>query len=138
MSSAASFADLILLGGHLHTLDPKHPSATAVAIADGLIIAIGDDQEMRDWRGRRAETINLDGAYLAPGLVDGHSHPVWGTQFSAGVDLSHCDDLAAVRAALASAAETTPSDGWIRGWGLRPERLWHRTDHPRCDRRRAR
>jgi predicted amidohydrolase YtcJ len=120
MTFAGSFADLILLGGHLHTLDPNHPSATAVAIADGLIVAVGDDREMRDWHGRRTETINLDGANLTPGLVDGHCHPIWGTLFSAGVDLSHCDDLAAVRDALAAAAETTPIDGWIRGWGLDP------------------
>jgi predicted amidohydrolase YtcJ len=120
MSSASGFADLILLGGRLHTLDRNHPRATAVAIADGRITAVGDDDEMRDWRGSRTETIDLAGASLTPGLVDGHSHPIWGTEFSAGVDFSHCADLAAVRAALRTAAEATPGNGWVRGWGLDP------------------
>jgi predicted amidohydrolase YtcJ len=120
MNTAGSFADLILLGGHIHTLDPDRPGASAVAVAGGRIIAVGDDLDMSDWRGRRTQTIDLDGASLTPGLVDGHTHPIWGVEFTAGVDLSGCADLAALRAALAGAAATTPGGGWIRGWGLDP------------------
>ena len=120
MNTAGSFADLILLGGHIHTLDPDRPGASAVAVAGGRIIAVGDDLDMSDWRGRRTQTIDLDGASLTPGLVDGHTHPIWGVEFTAGVDLSGCADLAALRAALAGAAAATPGGGSIRGWGLDP------------------
>ena len=37
--------DTILFNGRITTLDPAHPSATAVAINKGLFSAVGDDLE---------------------------------------------------------------------------------------------
>ncbi|MGO4622973.1 hypothetical protein AB4Z34_28330 [Ensifer sp. 2YAB10] len=36
--------DLILHNGLVTTLDRANPTATAVAIADGLILSVGDDR----------------------------------------------------------------------------------------------
>ncbi len=40
-------ADLAVLGAAIRTLDPARPHATAVAVRDGLIVAVGDDAEVR-------------------------------------------------------------------------------------------
>jgi predicted amidohydrolase YtcJ len=108
-------ADLIITGARVRTLDPGRPQATAVAVRDGVIAAVGDEAVVRDWRGRDTEIVRLDGAHLVPGLVDAHSHPVWGLEMATGTDLSGVRDLAALRTALAAAERI---DGWVIGYGL--------------------
>ncbi|WP_406161150.1 amidohydrolase [Streptomyces sp. NBC_01005] len=110
-----SAADLLLTGARVRTLDPDRPEATAVAVKDGLITAVGDEAGLREWRGSGTEHIDLSGATLTPGLVDAHSHPVWGLEMATGTDLTAVRDLGQLRAALAGAERT---EGWIVAWGL--------------------
>ena len=39
--------ELFLVNGRFHTQDPSYPRATAVAIRDGRLWAVGDDEEIR-------------------------------------------------------------------------------------------
>ncbi|MET7474791.1 amidohydrolase [Streptomyces sp. NPDC005648] len=107
--------DLILTGAEVRTLDPERPYATAVAVRDGVIAAVGDETDVREWRGPGTEVVTLAGAHLVPGLVDAHSHPVWGLEMATGLDLSGVTDLAGLRAAVAGAERI---DGWVIGYGL--------------------
>ncbi|MEV6951272.1 amidohydrolase [Streptomyces sp. NPDC051183] len=109
-------ADTVLTGARVRTLDPARPEARAVALADGLITAVGDEHDVRDWRGPGTEVIDLGGATLTPGLTDAHSHPVWGIEMATGTDLSAVRDLDGLRAAL-RAARRAPGD-WVVGFGL--------------------
>jgi predicted amidohydrolase YtcJ len=122
-----AWADLLIVDAHVRTLDPRRPVASAVAVAGGEIVDVGDLDDLRRWRGARTEVVDLGGATLTPGLVDGHTHPVLGASTTRGVDLSACTDLDALRRVLAAtldagtvgdAADT--GDGWILGWGLDP------------------
>ncbi|GLX53164.1 amidohydrolase [Streptomyces hygroscopicus subsp. hygroscopicus] len=108
-------ADLVLTGARVRTLDPDRPTATAVAVHGGLITAVGEAADVRDWRGPGTEVVELGGAHLVPGLVDSHSHPVWGLEMATGVDLSDVRELAGLRAALAGAERI---GGWVLGHGL--------------------
>jgi predicted amidohydrolase YtcJ len=67
-------ADVVLVNGHVVTLDPGRPRATAVAIAGDRIVAVGGDAEIRHRRDRRTRVIDLHGATVVPGLVDTHAH----------------------------------------------------------------
>ena len=49
---------------------------SAMAIADGAIVALGDDA--LEWTTRFDETIDLDGGTAIPGFRDGHAHPLSG------------------------------------------------------------
>ncbi|MFG2830621.1 amidohydrolase [Streptomyces sp. NPDC048434] len=111
-------ADTVLTGARVRTLDPARPWAEAVAVKDGRIAAVGDGRDVRDWRGAATEVIDLAGATLTPGLVDGHSHPVWGVEIATGLDLSGIRDLDGLRSALATAARALAPGGWLTGWGL--------------------
>ncbi|QNS06610.1 amidohydrolase [Streptomyces xanthii] len=109
-------ADLLLTDTRIRTLNPHQPEATALAVKDGRIAALGDTATLtRDWSGPGTERLSLAGATVTPGFVDSHSHPVWGLQMSAGADLTGVQDLDALRAALRSAPRI---DGWVIGWGL--------------------
>ncbi|MET9802651.1 amidohydrolase [Streptomyces sp. NPDC006368] len=108
-------ADLVLTGATVRTLDPARPHATAVAVRDGLIAAVGEASDVRDWTGPGTETVDLAGATLTPGLTDSHSHPVWGLEMATGLDLSAVTDLDGLRTALRGAART---GDWVVAHGL--------------------
>ncbi|MFI6283483.1 amidohydrolase [Streptomyces sp. NPDC051018] len=110
-----SAADVVLTGAKVRTLDPARPYATAVAVKDGLIAAVGDEADVRDWSGSGTETVDLSGATLTPGLTDAHSHPVWGMELATGADLSKIRDLGELLTALRT---TERIDGWVIGYAL--------------------
>ncbi|MEU7489213.1 amidohydrolase [Streptomyces sp. NPDC042319] len=113
--------DLAVLSARL--LDPVTGTFlphTALAAAGGRITRLGDDREIRALAGPGTTVLELKGAVVTPGLVDGHMHPVTGAHRTLGVDLSGCADLAAVREALARERRTLRPGEWLRGWGLDP------------------
>lgn len=67
-------ADLIFLNGNLITMEESQPLAEAMAIRDGMIAAIGTNDEIRAYQDSDTATIDLQGRTLMPGFVDGHSH----------------------------------------------------------------
>lgn len=110
--------DLLLHGARIRTLDPARPAATAVAIADGRVVALGDDAELLPLAGPSTETIDLDGAAVVPGLIDSHTHPFKGALDARGADLMGATTLDEVRRRVAEeAARCAPGD-WVLGFGL--------------------
>ncbi|WP_370411225.1 amidohydrolase [Streptomyces fradiae] len=94
---------------------------TALAVSEtGRIAALGDDREIRALAGPDTEVIDLGGAVLTAGLVDGHLHPVTGAELTHGLDLSRCTGLDEVRTALAGAVRELGRGDWLFGWGLDP------------------
>ncbi|MFC8957664.1 amidohydrolase [Streptomyces sp. NPDC057101] len=113
---------LVLLSARL--LDPGTGAflpETALAVSDdGRIAALGDDREIRALAGPDTTVVDLAGAVVTPGLVDGHVHPVSGAELTHGLDLSYCADLDDVREALAREVRTLDRGAWLFGWGLDP------------------
>ena len=68
--------DLVLVNGHVITMDRTRPEASAVAIRNGTIAAVGDDAAARAAAGPGAEVIDLRGRTATPGLIDAHAHPM--------------------------------------------------------------
>ena len=102
---------------HILTQDPSHPVASAVAFANGSILALDDAARALP----ADETWDAGGRTLTPGFNDAHSHTVWFGQTLLEVDLSQVATPADVYSALA-AAETNP-DGWVIASGFRPSAL---------------
>ncbi|MBS1894796.1 MAG: amidohydrolase [Actinobacteria bacterium] len=117
-SAQVTGADLILLDGDVRTLDPSAPHASALAIADGHLIAVGDEAEAIALRRADTEVIDLGGAAVTPGIVDSHIHAFPTDLFLGGVDMTDAGSLDEVRAALAAAADRAGPGGWITGYGL--------------------
>jgi len=81
VSQAAEPAERIIRGGPIVTVDPARPTAEAVAISGGRIVAVGTEAEVMPHRGPNTVVTELAGRTLVPGFVDGHSH------FAAVVDV---------------------------------------------------
>ena len=71
-------ADQIYQGGKILTMDANMLNAEAIAIKDGRILAIGSDQEVLNLAGPCTKTTNLYGRFVMPGLVESHTHALWG------------------------------------------------------------
>ena len=99
-SQAPRPADMILVNGNVITVDDAQPRARAVAIADGRILAVGTDAEVRAHETAATRVIDLGGRTVVPGLADNHFHSAGG---GAGVDLSGARTLAEVLSAIAAA-----------------------------------
>src|SRR5512134_2763662 len=65
---------MILRNGRITTLDRAKPAANAIAIADGEILAVGDEREILPLAGPRTQAIDLGGRTVIPGLIDSHTH----------------------------------------------------------------
>ncbi|NGO73007.1 amidohydrolase family protein [Streptomyces boncukensis] len=112
---------LILLSGRL--LDPVSGGLlpeSALAVSGGRIADLGDDRRIRALADSATTVVDLKGAVVTPGLVDGHLHPVMGAELTRGLDLSGCTTLDGVRSALAREAAALRPGAWLHAWGLDP------------------
>lgn len=72
--TARSSSDTIFTGGPILTMEDTAPTAEAVAVRNGVIVAVGSLDAARAAVGRNAQTVNLDGRTLLPGFFDPHGH----------------------------------------------------------------
>lgn len=70
---AANPADLIIHGGPILTMAGDNPEyVEAVAIDDGLIVYVGDESGLDEFRGSDTVEKDLGGRPMLPGFVDPH------------------------------------------------------------------
>lgn len=65
--------ELILFNGTIITLEKSQPKASALAIAQGRIVAIGNDADILAIN-HNTELIDLNGQTVVPGFTDAHVH----------------------------------------------------------------
>lgn len=78
MSEAQEVADTIYTGGPILTVNDAQPSAEAVAVKDGRVLAVGDLSDLLARQGDATKVFDLDGRTMLPGFVDSHGHVVMG------------------------------------------------------------
>ena len=59
------------------TMEPSLPEASAVAVADGRIVAVGSLDSMTYWSNQKTTTINtrFKDKVIMPGFIEPHVHP---------------------------------------------------------------
>ena len=68
-------ADVIYTGGDIVTINDGQPSAEALAVKGGKILAVGERQAIEGrHKGGKTKMIDLAGKTLLPGFLDAHSH----------------------------------------------------------------
>jgi len=115
---AIPVADTILLRARIYTGNPNQPWAQAVAIRDGKIMQVGDDDAINKLRGAVTEVIEGQGHLVLPGFVDCHIHFLDGSLSLGRVNLEGAKDTAEIQQRLRDYAAKHSGTGWIlgRGW----------------------
>ena len=67
-------ADSVYVGGTILTMNPSNDEASAVAVLDGRIVAVGDDAAIMATAGDDTNVVDLTGKTLMPGFIDAHGH----------------------------------------------------------------
>lgn len=118
-------ATLVLRGGKVRTMDANARIATAVAIRDNKIVAIGSDRDIARYVRTGTQVIELDGRTVMPGFIDAHVHPAVGAERLAqcsvdGVQLA-VGDIVAYALSDCLPGETNPApDKWIQIANVNP------------------
>ena len=81
-------ADTLFIHGHIYTGNPRAPWASAVSVSGTRIEAIGTDAAVLKHRSSRAQVIDLHGQTVIPGIVDSHTHVLYGAYALHGLNLS--------------------------------------------------
>ena len=85
---ALGAADLLVVNARIFTANPQ-PFAEALAVEDGRILAVGDEAGLRALADGDSQVVDLGGKRLMPGLIDTHSHAVFGGLELAGADMGN-------------------------------------------------
>ncbi len=113
-------ADLIVYGTVL-TVDAALPTAEALAVSDGRIVAVGERADVASFIGPDTETVELGEGCVMPGFVEAHGHPLLEAVVLADrivdirpVTLPDADDV--VAAVRAEVAKRGPEGAFLNGW----------------------
>ncbi|MFL2539132.1 MAG: amidohydrolase [Candidatus Rariloculaceae bacterium] len=105
-------ADLVVLGGTFHTMDPEIRDVDAMAIRGNRILAVGTQQDLEGLIGPTTRVIQADGMTVTPGFIDAHSHPLMANEaVSVNVDFRRISE---VQDALIEQAAKTPPGQWVQ------------------------
>jgi predicted amidohydrolase YtcJ len=109
----------ILTGTHLRPSDPSPTPATvtAIAIANGKILAAGTDADLLKLKGPKTKVIDLQGAFAMPGFNDAHTHIGEAGRQKLSVNLVGVHSLAEMQQRIRAYVATAQPGTWIQGGG---------------------
>jgi predicted amidohydrolase YtcJ len=109
--------DTVIQRARIYTLDPAMPWAQSLAIHDGRIIWVGDDDQSRDYIGETTTVLDGSGRFMLPGFIDSHNHIRLGSDADC-VQLAGASSLAEIRARITGWMHDHPDTDWIEAEGL--------------------
>ncbi len=136
--------DIVFHNGVLHTLDPRYPDPTALAVTGKYISALGSDGDIVALAGPDTRVINLEGRLLLPGFWDTHFHFFEWAKNLDSLELAKAESFSQMAAMVEQRAVLVEPGTWILGQGFNesewPEnKMPHRHDldraapgHPVC------
>jgi predicted amidohydrolase YtcJ len=113
-------ADVVITGTVL-TVDDARPTAEALAVADGRIVAVGTRSDIADFVGADTRTVDVGDGCVMPGFVEAHGHPLMEALALSDrivdirpVTLRDADDVLA--AVGREAAKRGAAGAYLNGW----------------------
>src|SRR5881409_2572133 len=116
LAACARQADILVTGGMVWTgLSNGAPQKGAVALANGKILAVGDNAQIARYAGPKTQAIQADGGLVLPGFTDGHTHFIDGGFQLASVDLRNAAAPKEFIRRIKDYAKTLKPGEWITG-----------------------
>ncbi|WP_192347957.1 amidohydrolase [Algoriphagus sp. Y33] len=112
-------ADLIFTNGVIYTVNEDQPKAEAVAVKNGMIIAVGSAEEIEKHKAENTEVIDLQGNTMTPGIIESHAHLMGIGYNKLELDLMYVKTYDELVEKVAQAVAQAKPGEWITGRG------WH-------------
>ncbi len=114
---------ILYINGRIYPCDSLIKKAQAVAIADGRIMQVGENESLKKLIRDGYEVIDLGNKCVLPGFIDAHLHLLALGRSFKRVNLDGVDSLDMVKKILAEFASRLTGDQWLfgRGWN---KNLW--------------
>jgi predicted amidohydrolase YtcJ len=112
-------ADQVYINGIVYTVDEYNPKSEAVAVKDGLILAVGTTEDIQSLIGRHTAVIDLGGKTMTPGFIESHAHLMGIGYNKLEIDLMYVQTYDELIEKVAEAAAKAEPGEWITGRG------WH-------------
>jgi predicted amidohydrolase YtcJ len=117
----------IFRGGTVVTVEEGQPLAEAVAVGGGRILAVGPEAEIMALAAPETKIVDLNGATLLPGFIDGHGHFMNAPQIVSWVNVSgppvgpvtSIEDIVTTIRAFMDDRQPAPGE-WVIGYGYDP------------------
>ncbi len=113
-------ADVVITGTVL-TVDDARPTAEALAVADGRIVAVGTRSDVAEFVGADTQTIDFGDGCVMPGFIEAHGHPLMEALALSDrivdirpVTVPNADDV--VEAVRRETAARGASGAYLNGW----------------------
>lgn len=112
--------ELIMINGHITTMDSSNPNAEAVAVNSGKIAAVGSSDYILSLKTSDTKVIDLKGKMLLPGFNDSHMHLLNYGSSLMKADLIGAKSIEEVieKTKRFAASQNLKPDEWIQGRGF--------------------
>ncbi len=108
-------ADAVYVNAKVYTVDSDNSWASALAVTDGKIVAVGNDEDVMAHAGDATTVVDLDGRMMMPGIHDTHIHAaIAGVQKQLQCNFQSFD-INEVLEILKTCIAETPEGKWVRG-----------------------
>ena len=117
-------ADLVLKNGEVYTMTTDRPWARAVAIRGNTVMAVlAEDAEADRYVGPSTRVVDLQGRFVVPGFIDGHTHFNAAGALVNDVNLMTVADDEGLKKEIQRVAGIVGPGEWITGglWGAYEE-----------------
>lgn len=125
-------ATLVLRNGTIETLNPLQPEVEALAVRDGRIEALGSNAAIAHYIGAGTKVLDLHGAFVTPGFIEGHGHLMDTGQDTMELNVGKAPNWDAIVAMVKAAAAKARPGQWIIGAGWQQSK-WNRVPQPNVD-----
>ena len=112
---------MIIHNGVIYTMNDLNPITEAVAVGDGKIIALGKYRDLDPLINAKTKIINLSGAMMTPGIIEGHGHFYGLGLAKMQLDLSKTESYQDLIDMVSDAVRNSNPGEWILGRG------WHQS-----------
>lgn len=122
-------ADTIITNAVVYTVDSSRATASAIAIANGIILYVGSADSALLYKSEKTEVLDVQGAFVMPGFIEGHGHIHNMGDFLREINLMTVANWDEALARIDSAVKLAKPGEWIIGRGWHQEK-WNKLPQP--------
>ena len=124
----AEVADKIIYNAQIFCMEGEDVSAEAIAIKDGIILALGTNEEVLAYGGSSTVKMDAYGNFLMPGLIEGHGHLLMMGEALSQLNLADAKNWQQIVEMVAAEVENKAPGQWIIGNSWHQDKWNHQPD----------